>query len=42
MHEFTSFLQIPGYPTMVIINSEGKITKGIVGYKTAEELINLL
>ncbi len=42
IHEFTSFLQVPGYPTMVVINAEGKVTKGIVGYKTPEELLSQL
>ncbi len=42
MHQFTGFLQVPGYPTMVVINSEGKIVKSIVGYKNADELISLM
>jgi len=39
MHEFTGFLQVPGYPTMAIINADGKVTKAIVGYKSAEDLL---
>lgn len=38
MHEFTGFLKIQGYPSMVVINNKGQIQKTIVGYKTAEEL----
>src|SRR5690606_6169270 len=39
MHQFTEFLRVPGYPTMVVINSEGKIEKSIVGYNTPEDLL---
>lgn len=39
MHEFTGFLQVPGYPTMIIINPDGKIAKSIVGYNTPDDLI---
>lgn len=39
MHEFTGFLQVPGYPTMVVINSDGKIQKSIVGYNTPADLL---
>ena len=42
MHEFTAFLRVPGYPTMSIINSKGKIVKTIVGYKTADQLLSEL
>lgn len=38
MHEFTGFLKIQGYPSMVVIDSKGKIQKTIVGFRTAEEL----
>ncbi len=39
MHEFTGFLKIPGYPSMVIIESDGKIKKTLVGYKVPEQLL---
>lgn len=42
IHQFTSYLQVPGYPTMAVIDSEGKVTKGIVGYKTPDQLIQEL
>lgn len=38
MHEFISFLKIQGYPSMVIIDSKGKVHKTIVGFRTADEL----
>lgn len=40
MHQFTGFLQVPGYPTMIVINSDGKITKSIVGYNTPDQLLS--
>lgn len=39
MHQFTNFLRIPGYPSMVIIDSNGDIKKTIVGYKTPDQLL---
>ena len=39
MHQFTGFLQVPGYPTMVVINASGKIEKSIVGYNTPADLL---
>lgn len=39
VHEFTQFLKVPGYPTMAIINSNGKVLKSIVGYRTPEQLL---
>lgn len=39
MHQFTGFLQVPGYPTMIVINSDGKITKSIMGYNTPDQLL---
>ena len=38
MHEFTGFLRVPGYPSMIVIDEKGAISKTIVGYKTAEQL----
>ncbi len=40
MHEFTSFLNLRGYPTMFIIDKKGKISKSIVGYYTPEQLVS--
>lgn len=42
MHEFTKHLGVPGYPTMVVISKDYSIEKTIVGYKTAEQLLQLL
>ncbi|MTG96969.1 MULTISPECIES: thioredoxin family protein [Myroides] len=39
-HDFTMFLRIPGYPSMVIFDSKGEVTKTIVGYQTPEKLLN--
>ena len=41
-HAFTEFLQLQGYPTMVIFDKKGTIANKIVGYYTAEELIKEL
>lgn len=38
MHEFTGFLKVQGYPSMVIINNKGQIQKSIIGFRTADEL----
>lgn len=39
MHQFTNFLKIPGYPSMVIIENKGEIKKTIVGYKNPDQLL---
>lgn len=39
MHEFTDYLRIPGYPSMVILEKDGSIRKTIVGYKTPDQLL---
>jgi len=39
MHQFTGFLQVPGYPTMVVIDAAGKVQKTIVGYNTPADLL---
>ncbi len=38
-HELTMFLQVPGYPTMIVIDKNGKVANTIVGYRTADELL---
>ena len=38
MHEFTGFLRVPGYPSMIVIDEKGSVKKTIVGYKTPEQL----
>lgn len=42
MHQFTAYLRVPGYPTMSVINADGKIVKTIVGYKTPDQLLSEL
>jgi len=38
-HELTMFLQVRGYPSMIIIDKNGKVSNTIVGYRTADELL---
>ena len=39
MHDFVKFLQLQGYPTMIVFDAKGEILKSIVGYYSAEELL---
>ncbi len=39
MHEFTGYLKVPGYPSMIIFNEKGDIHRTIVGYRSAEQLL---
>ena len=39
VHQFTNFLNLEGYPTMVIFDKKGSITKTVVGYRTPEQLL---
>jgi thioredoxin-related protein len=41
-HQFTTFLNVRGYPSMYILDSEGEIKNPIVGYHTPEQLLPLL
>ncbi|MEC4117001.1 thioredoxin family protein [Myroides phaeus] len=41
-HDFTMFLRIPGYPSMVIFDAKGEVTNVIVGYKTPQQLLEQL
>jgi thioredoxin-related protein len=41
-HEFTTFLKVRGYPTMYILDYNGKIVNNIVGYRTADQLLDEL
>ena len=41
-HEFTKMLKVQVYPSMYIINKKGEFETPITGYKTANELLNLL
>jgi thioredoxin-related protein len=40
IHQFTNFLNLEGYPTMVIFDKKGGIVKTVVGFRNAEELIS--
>jgi len=39
MHELTSFLRVPGYPTMIVIDGKGVVKQPIVGYQTPDQLL---
>ena len=38
-HQFTNFLNLEGYPTMIVFDKKGVISKNIVGYRTAEQIL---
>lgn len=41
-HDFTVFLKVRGYPSMILFNEEGDVKDAIVGLRTPEELLPLL
>lgn len=41
-HEFTMFLRIPGYPSMVIFNEQSEVSNVIVGYNAPTQLLERL
>ena len=42
VHDFTSYLQLRGYPSMYIFDAKGDVKSPIVGYYTAEQLLPML
>ncbi len=42
MHDFTKFLKVRGYPTMLIFDESGAVSRDLVGYRTAEQLLSEL
>jgi len=38
-HEFSRFLQVRGYPSLVIINPELKVKNSLVGFKQPDQLL---
>ena len=38
-HQFADFLNLEGYPTMVIFDKKGAILKNVVGYRTGDQLL---
>lgn len=42
VHDFTSYLQLRGYPSMYIFDAKGEVKSPIVGYYTAEQLLPML
>ncbi len=41
-HQFADFLNLEGYPTMIIFDKKGAISKNIVGYRTAPQILSEL
>lgn len=41
-HEFTMFLRVPGYPSMIVFNEKGDVANVIVGYNTPDQLLGRL
>ena len=42
IHDFTTYLQLRGYPSMYIFDAKGDVKSPIVGYYTAEQLLPML
>lgn len=42
VHEFTLFLKVQAYPSMMIFDPKGEIKAPIVGYHTPQELLEVL
>lgn len=42
IHEFTMFLKVRAYPSMMIFDSKGEVKEPIIGYLTPEQLLQTL
>ena len=42
VHDFTTYLQLRGYPSMFIFDAKGDVKSPIVGYYTADQLLPML
>jgi thioredoxin-related protein len=42
MHEFTAFLKVQAYPSMMVFDSKGEVKAPIVGYLTPDQLLGEL
>jgi thioredoxin-related protein len=42
VHEFTLFLNVNAYPSMVVLNTKGEVDNTIVGYHQPQQLIDAL
>ncbi len=42
VHEFTLFLKVQAYPSMMIFDNKGEIKAPIVGYHTPQQLLDVL
>ena len=38
-HQFSEFLNLEGYPTMIILDKKGSISQTLVGFRTADQLL---
>ncbi len=42
IHEFTLFLKVNAYPSMMIFDSKGEVKSPVVGYHTPQQLLEVL
>ncbi|MBF00061.1 thioredoxin fold domain-containing protein [Flavobacterium coralii] len=42
VHEFTLFLKVRAYPSMIIFDKKGNVKEPIIGYHTPEQLMEVL
>ena len=42
VHEFTMFLQVTGYPSVYVLDKQGEVKAPLIGYRTADQLIEEL
>lgn len=42
MHDLTRYFGVPGYPTLVILNAKGAKIESAIGYKNAEQLMEVM
>lgn len=42
VHEFTLFLKVNAYPSMMIFDSKGEVKSPVVGYHTPQQLLEVL
>lgn len=42
IHEFTLFLKVQAYPSMMVFDAKGEVKEPIVGYHTPQQLLEVL
>ena len=42
VHEFTLFLKVKAYPSMIIFDEKGNVKEPVIGYHTPEQLMEVL